>query len=134
LLIEIQILDKTNSALTFVSSLSGEAIAALHSLSILYLMFKPFATFAMFILLATSGNSQTVATKDQAGNYTQVVVAATVESLTKDATKQPGTFTAKDGQTFPVYLSKSGKLFVVRTSKKTGNPYRSYFATTEQGQ
>lgn len=92
-------------------------------------MFKVFATFAAFIVLsfaATSADAQTTATKDASGNYTQIKVAATVASLEVGATKSGATYTTIDGEKFPVYLSKNGKAFVIRTSKKTGNPYRSY--------
>ena len=42
------------------------------------------------------------------------------------ATKTAYTFKAKDGKTYPIYLSKNGKAFIIRTSKKTGKEYRQY--------
>lgn len=32
----------------------------------------------------------------------------------------------KNGVSYPVYVSKNGKYFIIRTSKKTGKPYRQY--------
>jgi hypothetical protein len=36
------------------------------------------------------------------------------------------TFVDKTGVKYPVYLSKSGKAFILRKSKKTGKEYRQY--------
>ena len=36
------------------------------------------------------------------------------------------TFVAKDGLVYPIWLSKNGKAFIIRTSKKTGKEYRQY--------
>lgn len=64
------------------------------------------------------------------GNYFQAQKTAntgpaTLESLTKGAEKTNATFTTAKGEKFPVYLSKNGSAFVVRTSKK-GVVYRQY--------
>lgn len=91
-------------------------------------MLKSFA-FLAFLFFATFTQAQTVATKDAQGNYTQSTVKPSAESLTKNATKSAATFTDKDGLRYDVYLSASGKTFILRTSKKSGNLYRSYFAT-----
>ena len=32
----------------------------------------------------------------------------------------------KDGQEYPVYLSKTKKAYIIKVSKKTGKPYRQY--------
>lgn len=66
--------------------------------------------------------SQTKVTTDAAGNYV-TVKADTV----KKADQLTGRyFTIKSGERFPVYRSAHGKLYVIRTSKKTGNQYRQY--------
>lgn len=52
--------------------------------------------------------------------------AATAEQLTKSATLTDMTFKIQDGTSLPVYKSSKGSLFVVRTSKKTGNAYKQY--------
>lgn len=41
-------------------------------------------------------------------------------------TKTKYTFKAKDGKVYPIYLSKNGKAFIIRVSKKTGNEYKQY--------
>ncbi len=69
--------------------------------------------------LVIAGNSQTVK-MDASGNY----VAVKDTTLNYKATGK--TYTTEKGETFPVYLSKTGKLFVIRTSKTTGKEYRSY--------
>lgn len=41
-------------------------------------------------------------------------------------TKTPYTFRAKDGKEYPIYISKQGKAFIWRISKKTGKQYKQY--------
>lgn len=41
-------------------------------------------------------------------------------------TKTPYTFKAKDGKEYPIYISKQGKAFIWRVSKKTGKQYKQY--------
>lgn len=36
------------------------------------------------------------------------------------------TFKAKDGKEYPIYISKQGKAFIWRVSKKTGKQYKQY--------
>lgn len=75
---------------------------------------------AAFLSLYFAGNSQQV-TKDKDGNYI-VVKAATIDDKAKETGK---TFTAANGSVYPVFISKNGKLFIIRTSK-TGNQYNQY--------
>lgn len=35
-------------------------------------------------------------------------------------------FKAKDGKEYPIYISKQGKAFIWRVSKKTGKQYKQY--------
>lgn len=44
----------------------------------------------------------------------------------KNDTKTQYTYKASDGKVYPIYLSKNGKAFVVRVSKKTGREYKQY--------
>lgn len=66
-------------------------------------------------------NAQTSVKLDQSGNY--VAVSAGKDSVSYKPTGK--TFTTSKGETFPVYISKNGKLFIIRTSK-SGNQYRTY--------
>jgi hypothetical protein len=51
----------------------------------------------------------------------------------KNDTKTQYTYKAKDGKEYPIYLSKNGKAFIVRVSKKTGREYKQYLPQiTEQ--
>lgn len=63
--------------------------------------------------------------RDANGNfYTQKKSAAPKQD------KPTGyTFTTSKGETFPVYVSENGKYYVVRVSKKTGEPYKQYLNT-----
>lgn len=69
--------------------------------------------------------------KDGNGNYFSAKKEAatdqpaTLETLTKNATKSAAWYTTSKGEKFPVWLSKSGAAFVVRTSK-AGKVYRQY--------
>lgn len=45
---------------------------------------------------------------------------------TTQAQKTEYVYKAKDGKEYPIYLSKNGKAFIIRVSKKTGKEYRQY--------
>lgn len=49
-----------------------------------------------------------------------------VSNSKTEETKTKYTYEDKKGQVYPVYLSKTGKAFVWRKSKKTGRDYRQY--------
>ena len=73
-----------------------------------------------FLSLYFAGNSQTIEkTKD--GNYIAVKATKTDDKPT-DTGK---TYTDTKGIVYPVFVSKNGKLFVIRTSK-TGSQYKQY--------
>ncbi len=76
--------------------------------------------FAALLLLSSFQTvySQKVTT-DKEGNY----IAVKGKPQPDKATGK--TFTDSKGNTYPVYLSKNGKLYVIRTSK-SGNEYRQY--------
>ena len=42
------------------------------------------------------------------------------------ATKTKYTWKDKEGKAYPIYLSKNGRAYVMRVSKKTGNEYKFY--------
>ena len=44
----------------------------------------------------------------------------------ENCTKTQYTYKTKDGKEYPIYLSKNGKAFIVRVSKKTGKEYKQY--------
>lgn len=77
----------------------------------------------LFIMgYVTAVNAQSIK-QDARGNY-YAVSAAKDTATTYKATGK--TFTTSKGETFPVYESKNGKLFVIRTSKETGKQYKQY--------
>ena len=74
----------------------------------------------VLLLVYITGSAQTNVKQDATGNYIAVQARDTVTA------KPTGkTYTDSKGNTYPVYVSKNGKLFVNRISK-TGNPYRQY--------
>lgn len=70
-------------------------------------------------------NAQTVRV-DASGNY--VAVKDTTKKASKpDTGKATGkTYTDSKGNKWPVMESPNGKLYVLRTSKETGNQYKQY--------
>lgn len=44
----------------------------------------------------------------------------------KEPQKTEYTYMDHQGQVYPIYLSSTGKAFIVRTSKRTGKEYRQY--------
>lgn len=78
--------------------------------------------FLVMILASMLGHSQTVK-RDSNGNYYQVD-NTTIKKQPIVATGK--TFTDKNGFVYPVYKTKTGKLFIFKVSKTTGNKYRYY--------
>lgn len=82
--------------------------------------------FFAFLLFASFSASAQNAKRDETGNYTYVAPRPkTLADLEKGAEKTKATYKDKDGTVYPVYLSKTGKPFYIRTSKN-GNVYRAY--------
>ncbi len=65
-------------------------------------------------------------TQDKNGNYTQISRKDSTGKTSAKLTKQ--TFTDAKGIIFPVMESKNGKLFVIKTSAKTGKQYNYYLS------
>lgn len=86
---------------------------------------KPSDILILFLLfLALFSNGQTVTVKNQDGTY-----SAQKKERAKTEAKDTGKkFKTADGQTLPIFESKNGKYFVVRTSKKTGANYNQYIS------
>ena len=57
------------------------------------------------------------------GNYEWVTP---VKEKKSEAQTTGRTYTDSKGETYPVYISKNNKLFIIKTSKKTGKNYNYY--------
>lgn len=75
---------------------------------------------ALFIGLSFASNAQKVE-RDANGNYVAVKATKTAQ----DDKPTGKTYTDSKGNVYPVYESKNGKLYVIRTSK-TGTQYKQY--------
>lgn len=72
------------------------------------------------ILFCLGGIAQTNIKIDTKGNY---IAVATKDTTAINTGK---TYTDLKGIVSPVFANKKGKLFVVKTSKKTGKIYKQY--------
>lgn len=86
-------------------------------------MKKLIFSIAVILTASVSTFAQNVV-RDANGNFLPVQKAKT------EAQQTQYTFTTKQGEIFPVYVSENGKYYVIRVSKKTGKEYR-YYLTTE---
>lgn len=78
------------------------------------------------LILSGISYSQTVK-QDASGNYISV---KSDKSQKKSEAKETGkTYTDAKGEKYPVYTSKNNKLFIIKTSKKTGKTYNYYLKT-----
>ena len=75
------------------------------------------------VLLATSAMAQQKVVKDANGNYSPAKVAVSGVALDKPT---GSTYTDSKGVKYPVYKSVNGNLYIIRTSRKTGNTYKQY--------
>ena len=56
-----------------------------------------------------------------------------VEQTTKESdTKTQYTWVDKDGNVYPVFITKKGACYIFRTSKKTGKEYKQYLPKNVQ--
>ena len=79
----------------------------------------------LIITLAISSISYSQTVKqDASGNYIAVKRDSTARK--SEAISTGKTFTDAKGTQHPVYKSKTGKLFIVKTSQKTGKTYNYY--------
>lgn len=82
---------------------------------------KKLLSIAAFTFLSLISYSQNVK-QDAAGNYTAISASKKV-----DRSKSTGkTYTDAKGKVYSVLVTAAGKLFVLRTSAKTGNVYKQY--------
>jgi hypothetical protein len=83
---------------------------------------KTLALFSILFLAGLFVNGQTKVVKDSAGNF----VPVKVERAKKPEKLTGSYFMLNDSVKLPVCVTDSGKLYVNRISKKTGNSYRQY--------
>ena len=85
-------------------------------------IFTLFAFLIMFFAAVLQGHAQ---------NVTRVCNIFVQDSSShqikkKDVTITKYTYKTSDGKTYPIYMSSSGKYFIIRKSQKTGKEYRKY--------
>jgi acyl-coenzyme A thioesterase PaaI-like protein len=90
-------------------------------------MKKLIVTIAVALFSILGVNAQKVTT-DAHGNY----VAVKSERVKAEAKETGKTYTDSKGVVYQVMQSANGKLFVIKTSKNTGNEYRMYLKTEEE--
>lgn len=79
---------------------------------------------AVVALLSVTGASAQIKTKvDKDGNYVQVSGSGAARLASVSTGK---TFTDSKGSVYNVMKSAKGRLFVIRTSKKSGKEYKMY--------
>ena len=96
------------------------------------------ALFALLLLSATA-TAQTAPTKPKAdttktavkydaakGEYYHASKDTAERDPLEGCEKSAARYRDSKGQTWPVYKSKTGKIFAYVTSQKTGNQYRKY--------
>lgn len=82
---------------------------------------KKLLTVLALTLLSFGAYCQQNVKVDSQGNY-----HALTQSTESKAVNTGKTFTDSKGIKYPVMRSVKGKLFIIRTSKKTGNKYNYY--------
>lgn len=80
--------------------------------------------FAIFMALAVCAGAQGQNVQRKGNTFVQVSTKG--QQASGKETKTAYTYTDTKGQSYPIYLSPSGKAFVKRVSKKSGNSYRQY--------
>lgn len=82
---------------------------------------KRFIIFIIAIAIAIGANAQnpnTIVVKDKIYSVQQNKTATDI--------KTDYLYEVKEGETYPIYISKTGKAYIFKVSKKTGNEYKYY--------
>ena len=81
-----------------------------------------YAAFMLLLWLSMPGSAQNVTRK---GNV--FIQDSSKSPIKKDsATLTKYFYVASDGVKYPIYMSSTGKCFIIRTSAKTGKQYKQY--------
>ena len=82
------------------------------------------AFIAIFVALAMCASAQAQNVERKGNTFVQVSTKG--QQAAGKEQKTAYTYTDAKGQSYPIYLSASGKAFIKRISKKSGNEYRQY--------
>lgn len=86
----------------------------------------------LFIILLLS-LTMTAGAQTKVTQHGKVFIERRDTTFHNNGTPTEYTYKANDGKQYPIYLSKNGKAYIVRTSKKTGKQYKQYLPqVTEQ--
>lgn len=77
--------------------------------------------FAIAFALAITASAQQ-SYKREGNTFTAVQTTGQAQK----GTQTKYTWKDREGKTYPIFLSKNGRAYVIRTSKKTGNEYKQY--------
>ena len=86
------------------------------------IIFTILAFLFLFFAAILQGHAQSVTRKGNTfvQDSSKTKVKKDVPTLTKY------TYKTSDGKTYPIYMSSTGKCFIIRTSAKTGKQYKQY--------
>lgn len=85
-------------------------------------LFKLTIVLLSLLIIAIAGNSQSiVVVKDKSGKFVNTIQS---DSLVLD--KPMGIYKDNKGVEYPMYESKKGKVYIIRTSKTSGKKYKQY--------
>ena len=84
-------------------------------------MKKIFISLALMCAMAVYANAQNYTKSSDGKTY------SAVKKTTASSERETG-FTWKDskGNTYPIYMGKTGSCYIKKVSKKTGNEYKQY--------
>lgn len=85
------------------------------------LLMKLLVTLSLLLVCFCSANAQTYTRE---GNT--FTVKASAGRAKAEPTKTKYIWTDSKGNTYPIYMGKTGSCFVIRKSAKTGKEYKSY--------
>ena len=85
-------------------------------------IFTILAFALMFFAAILQGHAQSVTRQ---GN-TFIQDSSKTRKVKDTPTLTKYTYKTSDGKTYPIYMSSTGKCFIIRTSSKTGKQYKQY--------
>lgn len=80
------------------------------------------------VIFSMNVHAQSRIKVDSSGNFYQLKAEVVYDSSSANTGK---TYTDSKGIKYPVYMSRTGKYYILRTSKNTGNQYKQYLKIDE---
>lgn len=101
-------------------------LAHVHDSLLTTIIMRKFIACIVMMLAIGAGSINAQSVERKGNNFVQVSTTTKDGKTASKEVKTKYTYTTKDGKTYPIWLSATGKAFIKRISAKTGKEYKQY--------